>query len=73
MHDWTKDPRPLSECLKDFGRRLNGGAVKGSRDAARLAIGIESDGTYRNLLNGQSTPYDATIRLAMVEAERRAT
>lgn len=71
LHDWTRDPRPLSACLKDFGRRLNRGAVKGAREAGRAALGIESEGTFRNLLDGKPTPYENTIRLAMVEADRR--
>lgn len=70
-HDWTTDPRPLSECLKDFNRRINGGREYGARETGAHALGIKA-ATYAGLLAGRPTPYEATIRLAMVEAERRA-
>ncbi|MBN9242417.1 MAG: hypothetical protein J0I98_06455 [Mesorhizobium sp.] len=71
-HDWTADPRPLSDCLKDFNRIINGGRVSGARMAGQTALGIRSADTYAALLkSGYSTPWEAVLRLAMVEAERR--
>lgn len=69
-HDWTRDPRPLPDCLKDFSRRINGGRDYGARDAGAKSLGIKS-ATYIGMLNGRPTPYEHTIRLAMIEAERR--
>ena len=71
-HDWTADPRPLAECLKDFGRRLNGGRDYRARQAGQAALGIRSADTYAALLKGHQTPWEPALRLAMVEAERRA-
>lgn len=71
-YDWTTDPRPLADCLKEFGRRLNGGKIRGSREAGQAALAIRSARTYETLLEGRETPWEPTIRLAMVEAEKRA-
>ncbi|KQZ81861.1 hypothetical protein ASD64_08865 [Mesorhizobium sp. Root157] len=72
-HDWLADPRSLAECLKDFNRRLNGGAAKGSREAGQAALGIGSAGTYAALhKESYITPWERPLRLAMIEAERRA-
>lgn len=71
-HDWTIDPRPLRECLREFGRRMNDGATRGSRDAGQAALHIRSADTYAALLSTRyETPWEPVIRLAMVEAERR--
>jgi hypothetical protein len=70
-HDWTSDPRSLADCLKDFSRRANGGREYGSREAGARALGIKGT-TFIGMLNGRSTPYEQTIRLAMIEAERRS-
>ncbi|CAM5418935.1 hypothetical protein ATER59S_02361 [Aquamicrobium terrae] len=72
-HDWTADPRPLAECLKEFNRRINGGREYGSRKAGQAALGIGSAKTYAALHDGHVTPWEPVIRLAMAEAERRAT
>lgn len=72
MHDWTTDPRPLFDCLKEFGRLLNGGKIRGSRKVGQAALEIRSARTYQKLMEGHQTPWEPTIRLAMNEAERRA-
>lgn len=72
MHDWTTDPRTLAECLKDFACRLNGGKLRGSRAKGQEALAIRSARTYETLMEGRETPWEPVIRLAMVEAERRA-
>lgn len=71
-HDWTTDPRPLADCLREFGQQLNGGKIRGSRKVGQTALAIRSARTYETLLEGRETPWEATIRLAMNEAERRA-
>lgn len=70
-HDWLADPRPLSECLKDFNRCLNDGKADGAFEVGRAALGIDSIAAYIGLLNGDPTSYETTLRLAMIEAERR--
>lgn len=70
QYDWTADPRPLADCLKDFSRRVNDGREYGARDAGAKALGIKAT-TFIGMLNGRPTPYEHTIRLAMIEAERR--
>lgn len=72
MHDWTTDPRPLAECLKEFGRQLCDGKVRGSREAGQVALAIRSARTYQKLMEGHQTPWEPTIRLAMNEAQRCA-
>ncbi len=70
MHDWTTDPRPLADCLKEFGQRMNDGKVRGSRDAGQKALAIRSARTYQKLMEGHQTPWEPTIRLAMNEAQK---
>lgn len=70
-HNWPDDPRPLSECLKEFDRRMNDNRTSGSRKAGQAALFIGSAKTYSALHDGHITPWEPTIRLAMVEAERR--
>ncbi len=72
MHDWTTDPRPLAECLKDFNLTINGGREHRSRVAGAAALGIPLT-TYHGLIAGRPALYEPVIRLAMVEAVRRAT
>ena len=72
MHDWTTDPRPLAECLKEFGQHMNCGKVRGSRPAGQKALAVRSASTYQKLMEGHQTPWEPTIRLAMNEAQRRA-
>lgn len=70
-HDWTTDPRPIADCLKDLGRRITGGRARGSQDAVVEMLGIPKT-TYRGWLNGRPVPHEQMLRLAMVEIERRA-
>ena len=72
MHDWTTDPRPISDCLKDLSRRINGGRTRGSRDALASMLGIPKT-TYIGWLNGRPVPHERMLRLAMIEIERRAS
>lgn len=72
MHDWTQDTRPLAECLKDFNLRINGGREHKARVAGAASLGIPLT-TYHGLMAGRPALYEPVIRLAMVEAERRAT
>lgn len=69
-HDWTTDPRPLAECLKEFNRAVNGGRTGGSRVAGQKALGA-TPSTYTGWLAGRIATNETIIRLAMVEAERR--
>lgn len=70
-HDWTADPRPLAECLREFGQMLNGGNIRGSRKVGQTALAIRSARTYQKLMEGHQTPWEPTIRLAMNEAQRQ--
>lgn len=65
MTDWEADPRPLSDCLKEWQVKVNSGREYGAREVARNALRIGSKATYAGLLLGRSTPYEMTIRRLM--------
>jgi hypothetical protein len=71
-HDWATDPRPISDCLKDLGRRINGGRARGSHDALAGMLGVPKT-TYRGWITGRTVQHERMLRLAMIEIERRAS
>ena len=64
MINYETDPRPLSDCLKDFPKLLNGGAIYGARAKAASALRVP-DKNLQNWLDGRKCPYEASIRLLM--------
>ena len=68
--NWEADPRPLSECLKEWQVRLNDGKEYGARKVGQEALRIRSADTYAGLLKGRTTPYEATIRRLMTLIDR---
>lgn len=65
MHDYETDPRPLSECLKEWQVAINGGKAYGARKVGQAALRLASASTYANLLDGRPNPYEATFRRLM--------
>lgn len=70
MHDWEADPRPLSECLREWQVVLNGGREYGARKVGQAALRIRSADTYDGLCKGRPTPYEGTIRRLMTMIDR---
>lgn len=59
MHDWETDPRPLSDCLKEWHK-----AHGWTRDNAAAALAVPRS-TYDGWCAGRTAPHEAMIRRLM--------
>lgn len=72
MTDYETDPRPLSECLREFGAALNGGRLYGSR--RRIATELRTpEATVTHWLNGRGCEQERLVRRAMTMIAAAAT
>lgn len=63
-HDWEHDPRPLSECLAEWERALNGDRVTGARAAGARALRVPPT-TYAGWRAGRLPQHEAMVRRLM--------
>ena len=64
MIDYETDPRPFSECLKDFAVRINGGKQYGSRPLAAHELRV-SPVTLNAWMDGRGCGNEASMRRLM--------
>lgn len=68
MIDYETDPRPFSECLKEFAVRLNGGKTYGAKPAAARELRTSAK-TIDNWMQGIHCPYEGGMRRLMTYIE----